>query len=465
MSLAAVTAHEEALAFLYGRIDYERTTVPYGVRDFKLDRMRELLERLGNPQAGLPIVHVTGTKGKGSTSAMIAAVLSAAGYSTGLFSSPHLECVEERLRIDGACCMESQFVELIRRIRPIVEAMDAAPASTHEPPGPTFFEITTAMALLYFAARRVDAAVLEVGLGGRLDSTNVCTPRVAVITSISFDHMKLLGDTLAAIAWEKAGIVKPNVPTISGVLPDEPRRVIEDVCLERQSRLVQLGREFEFHYHPPQGLEQAGSRGRMDYRSVATGRERALGDLELGLLGRHQGANAAVALAALAELEAQGWQIPEDAIRKGLAEIAWLARVEVVARRPTIVIDAAHNVASIDALLEALEQSFSARRRVLLFATTKDKDAGGMLARLLPRFDEAVFTRYTNNPRSVPPEELARLAQELTGREFAATPDTSQAWDVVRARVGAEDLVCITGSFFLAGEMLGLVRKRPINKE
>jgi dihydrofolate synthase/folylpolyglutamate synthase len=395
---------------------------------------------------------------------MIASVLSAAGQRTGLFSSPHLERVEERLRIDGRCCTPDDFVDLFRRIRPAVEAMDAAPHSPHVPPGPTYFEITTAMALVHFAAQRVDAAVLEVGLGGRLDSTNVCTPRVAVITSISFDHMQQLGDTLAAIAWEKAGIVKPGVPTVSGVLPEEPRRVIADVCQERSSRLVQLGRDFEFIYHPPKGLEQAGAFARIDYRPL-TGRGRALHDLEIGLIGRHQGANAAVALAVLAELESQGWNLPEPAIRRGLAEVSWPARVEIVARRPTVIIDAAHNVDSIDALLESLDESFTARRRVLVFATTKDKDARGMLARLLPKFETAIFTRYANNPRSVTPEELARLARELTGRDHLTTPDTPQAWELVHSLVGPEDLVCITGSFFLAGEMQGQVRGRPLTKE
>jgi dihydrofolate synthase/folylpolyglutamate synthase len=197
---------------------------------------------------------------------------------------------------------------------------------------------------------------------------------------------------------------------------------------------------------------------------LISGREREYRGVELGLLGRHQGANAAVALAALIELESQGWKIPEAAIRSGLANVAWPARVEVVSRRPTVVIDAAHNVASVDALLEALDESVSARRRLLVFATTKDKDARGMLQRLLPRFHTTIFTRYANNPRSVSPEELARMAFELTGREFPATVDTSLAWDMVRGLAGPDDLVCITGSFFLAGEMRGLVQQRPLGR-
>jgi dihydrofolate synthase/folylpolyglutamate synthase len=460
MSLAApITAHEEALAFLLGRIDYERAaTVPYGARDFKLDRMRELLDRLGNPQDSLPIVHVAGTKGKGSTSAMIAAVLTAAGFRTGLFSSPHLEKLEERLRIDGRSCTGDELIGLVKRIRPVAEAMDRNLRSGHSPPGPTYFELNTAMALLHFAAERVDAAVLEVGLGGRLDSTNVCTPRVAVITSISFDHTRQLGNTLASIAWEKAGIVKPGIATISGVVADEPRRVIEQVCEERQSRLAEMVRDFDFTYQPPRHLELGEARGSLDFRYLVPGRQQELRSVELGLVGRHQACNAAVALATLLELRDQGWDIPEPAIRRGLAETAWPARVEVIARRPTVVIDAAHNVASIEALLESLDESFSARRRVLIFATTKDKDIRGMLQRLLPAFDTVIFTRYTNNPRSVPPEDLASLGAELVGRELSVTADSVTAWDLARGCAGPEDLICITGSFFLAGEMRALLK-------
>jgi dihydrofolate synthase/folylpolyglutamate synthase len=467
MSLAApLTAHEEALAFLFGRIDYERgATLPYGARDFKLDRMRELIRRLGHPEAALPIVHVAGTKGKGSTSAMIAAALTAAGYRTGLFSSPHLENVEERLRIDARCCSAEELVELVRGIRPVAEAMDADPHSESAPPGPTYFELNTAMALLHFAAQRVDAAVLEVGLGGRLDSTNVCTPRVAVITSISFDHTKQLGDTLASIAWEKAGIVKPGIPTISGVVPDEPRRVIQQVCQERQSRLIEAERDFAFTYHPPRRLDLADARGRIDFRYLVAGSEVELLGMELGLVGRHQAANAAVALASRMELRRQGWEIPEAAIRCGLAEVSWPARVEVVSRRPTVVIDAAHNVASVEALLESLEESFAARRRVLIFATTKDKDIPGMLLRLLPRFETIVFTRYTNNPRSVPPADLARLAAELSGREFLTAADPAAAWELVQSLVEPADLICISGSFFLAGQMRAQIAPQTIEKE
>ncbi len=248
------SARQAALDWLLGRINYERTAaIPYQERQLKLDRMRQFLTRLGQPDASLKIVHVAGTKGKGSTSAMITGILGAAGFHTGLFSSPHLDRIEERFVVDGQPCSAAELVALLDQLRPVVRAMDDEAASDGEPSGgPTYFDITTAMALLHFVERGVDAAVLEVGLGGRLDSTNVCLPAVSVITTISFDHMKQLGYTLAAIAREKAGIIKPGVPVVCGVLEPEPQAVIAEVARAHGCRLIQLGRDFECSYQPPQ---------------------------------------------------------------------------------------------------------------------------------------------------------------------------------------------------------------------
>jgi dihydrofolate synthase/folylpolyglutamate synthase len=462
--------HEAALAFLYGRIDYERATaVAYGERAYKLDRMHDLLARLGNPQAGMPIVHVAGTKGKGSTAAMSAAVLTAAGYKTGLFSSPHLDRIEERMAVDGRACPPAEFAALVDVLRPIVADMDAAAAHVGGAEiGPTYFELTTALAFLHFAREGVDAAVLEVGMGGRLDSTNVCRPAVSVITSISYDHMRQLGNTLSAIAREKAGIIKPGVPVVSGVCNDEPRRVIEEVSRQQGARLVELGVDFDVAYRPPMHLDERAAHGEIDYRYHHAGHERRLNGVSLGLLGRHQAANAAVALAALEELMQQGWRIDESAIRRGLAELRWPARVEIVGRQPTVVIDAAHNVASVAALMETLAESITARRRILVFATTKEKDARGMLDLVLPRFDRVIFTRYTNNPRSVPPEELYDLAQELADAndrlqtECTIAVDPTAAWSEVHELAERNDLVCITGSFFIAAQLRHEMEQRPL---
>ncbi len=460
-----VSEADRALAeqFLFSRIDYERTlAIPYGKRDFKLDRMVRFLARLGNPQVGLNIVHIAGTKGKGSTAAMIASVLTAAGYRTGLYTSPHLDRVEERLRIDGSQVAGDDFVELIERIRPIVAELDAVAAEELPPShGPTYFEIVTAMALVYFADNRVDWAVLEVGLGGRLDSTNVCAPAVSVITSISFDHTKQLGTTLAAIAAEKAGIIKPGVPVVSGVVADEPRAVIRQMAAQRGCRLVERGVDFDVTYRPGTRASPAEPCSSIDFASRLPRRAQSLRNVELSLLGEHQAANAAVALATLEELRAQGCHFDEADVRCGLAGVRWQARVEVVGQRPTVVLDAAHNVASVAALLSTLDDNFTARRRILIFATTRDKDVRGMLELLLPKFDTTICTRYQQNPRGVPVEELRQVAAELGGTDCRECPTSLEAWRVGRQLAAADDLIVITGSFFIAAELGGLARTGP----
>jgi dihydrofolate synthase/folylpolyglutamate synthase len=458
----AVSQHRygEAMQFLLGRIDYERATAaPYPARDFRLDRMHEMLRRLGNPHQKYPTIHVAGTKGKGSTAAMTAAILRAAGYRTGLYTSPHLDRLEERIVVDGQCCLSGQLVSLVDRIRPIVDALDAVPSlQGRETPcplsAPTWFEITTAMALLHFADEQVDIAVIEVGLGGRLDSTNVIQPLVSIITSISFDHMKQLGSTLSAIAREKAGIIKPGVPVVSGVVDFEARQSIDDVRRQQDSPLIQLGADFDFRYRPPRDLDRGASSGEMDFFISTPAARVRYDNLQLSLAGRHQAANAAVSLAAIEQLRRAGWRIPESAIRRGLAEVCWPARVEVVRRHPTVVLDAAHNTASIASLLETLDESFSSSApRLLIFATTQDKQIREMLDLLLPRFDRVLLTRYSNNPRSVPTEELAAFAASLSPipREICETP--LAAWRRALELATPDHLICATGSFFLAAEL------------
>ena len=464
MPLLDNSEHAAALQFLLDRIDYERMrTMPYGVAEFRLGRMRQLLRRLGSPERELSIVHVAGTKGKGSTAAMIAAVATAAGYRAGLFTSPHLERVEERIAIDGLPCRPEELAALIDAVRPAVEALDRQAARRGGGAiGPTYFEILTAMALLHFARAGVDLVVLEVGLGGRLDSTNVCQPKVSVITSISFDHTRQLGETLAAIAREKAGIVERGVPVVSGVTAEEPRRVIRQICRRRGCRLIEAGVDFASTYRPPIHLERESALGSMDFQSPLG--TPALENLSLGLTGQHQAANAAVALAVIEELRGTKWNLPEEAVRRGLGALQWPARVEVVARRPTVVLDAAHNAASVRALVATFDESFSARRRLLVFAASQEKDLRGMLACLLQAFDEVVLTQYGNTPRAVPAEELEALAMELSGRRCPTFADPAAAWDAIHRLAGPEDLICVTGSFFIAAEMRRQLAARPFGK-
>jgi dihydrofolate synthase/folylpolyglutamate synthase len=439
--------------------------MPHRLRSFKLARMERLLALLGDPQLRYPAVHIAGTKGKGSTAVMIDAMLRAAGYHTGLFTSPHLERIEERFVVSGAPCSESTFVDLMQRLRPAVETCEQASSELPDGDGaPTYFEITTALAMLLFAEQHVDIAVLEVGLGGRLDSTNVCRPAVTVITSISFDHTQQLGNTLAEIAREKAGIIKPGVPVVSGVTDDEPARVIRAVASDNGAELIEIQRDFGCNYQSSTPGSAARPRP-LDYWHRSQPQRHGL---QLALCGQHQTANAAVALATIDVLNDRAWQIDDDAIRAGLASATCAARIEVVAREPTIVLDAAHNVASVQALVAALVNDFSIlqvdSQRTLIFATSRDKDARGMLALLLPMFDRVLLTRYRNNPRWADPAELAAIAHELQAESPAnrnrnhtcsveVLPDSHTALAVARAASDASDVICIAGSFFLAAEL------------
>ena len=321
---------ERALDFLYDRINFEQAPFPPHQGDVvRLARMHELLSRIGSPEKRFPVIHIAGTKGKGSTAAMIAAMLSTAGYRSGLYTSPHLERVEERMAIDGRPCSPIEFVDLVDQIKPTVQAMDQEGASRGET-GPTFFEITTAMALLHFALRRVDVAVVEVGLGGVHDATNVCQPQLAIITSISFDHTRQLGNTLAAIAWNKAGIIKPNVPVVSGVTAPEAQEVVRQACRRLECGAGGTGHGLPFRIHPPGGLDAGPATGLVHFHYQSPSGPLEYQAVELGLLGRHQAANAAVALAAVIEMGRAGWELPEHAVRLALAGLRWPARVELV---------------------------------------------------------------------------------------------------------------------------------------
>jgi dihydrofolate synthase/folylpolyglutamate synthase len=477
------SARDAAVDWLMDRINYERTAViPYQERQLKLDRMRQVLTRLGQPDAGMKIVHVAGTKGKGSTSAMISAVLTAAGYRTGVFSSPHLERIEERFAVDGKSCTAAEITALVNRLKPVVRTMDEEVTGEGEPMGgPTYFDLTTAMALLHFVEHQVDAAVLEVGLGGRLDSTNVCLPAVSVITSISFDHMKQLGNTLAAIAREKAGIIKPGVPVVCGVSEPEAQVVIAGLAREHGCRLIQIGREFGYTYHAPKGPRQGDKetgrqgdnthislspsllvspsqefQGSIEFSFDVTGQEHEIRDIKLAMRGPHQGLNAAVALATIAELRHQGWCVSADAVRLGMSRAMLPGRVELVSVEPTIVIDTAHNAASAHALVEALAEFQSPARRTVVLSISRDKDVRAVLQELVPHFDRFILTQYQENPRAVSADGLAEILREvLAGRpgEVILCPTPALAWQHVRQTLVQRELLCITGSFYLAAEM------------
>lgn len=464
LTSAALSARERASQFLLGRINYERSAVlPYSKRHMKLDRMRQLLTRLGNPDVGLPIVHVAGTKGKGSTSAMIAGVLQEAGYKTGLFSSPHLESIEERFQVNAVPCPGDQLVALVERLRPVVEEMDRE-AVAGGALGPTYFELVTAIALMHFAEQRVDIAVLEVGLGGRLDSTNVCQSAITVITSISLDHTKQLGATVEAIAGEKAGIIKPGVPLLCGPLEAGPRKVIAEIAQQHGSRMIEAGREFHYTYHPPGKLEKFDRLGSLDFEGDMGSEDVQLTDIPLRMLGSHQAANAALAIATVSQLRKQGWRISSDAICQTSSQLTLPGRIELVRRRPAVVLDVAHNVAAVEALVEVLANSFSCSQRVLVLAATRDKDVRGIVRVLVPHFQRVIVTQYQDNPRAVATDKLGKIvraeiaAQGLGEREVVECTATKEAWRIARQGVRADQLICITGSFFVVAELRSMLR-------
>jgi dihydrofolate synthase / folylpolyglutamate synthase len=445
--------YQASIDFLFGRLNYERVGMPRFNSDLRLGRMRRLLKLLGDPQDALRIVHVAGTKGKGSTSALIAAALTASGVSTGLFCSPHLHRLEERFAIDGLLPSPEELVALTDAVRPAVAELDVWFRARSEARGPTFFEITTAMGLLHFAQRGVGAVVLEVGLGGRLDSTNAIRPILAVITSISFDHMRQLGNTLGAIATEKAGILKRGRPAVSGVRSQEARIAIRRLAVPRRVALREIDVDFQYDYAAPRPPLVRPTPGRVE---VTTWR-RHWGPLALPLLGAHQAHNAAVALASLDVLAECGLEVGPEAVARGFAALRWPARVEVLGESPWFVIDGAHNPASAEALAEALLSCFPPTRRTLVFGTTREKDVAGQLRALLPLFDIVIATRYVENPRSVRPEEIVATIEALDGPPAWIAADPAEALATARRVTSSDELICVTGSLFLAAEARALV--------
>jgi dihydrofolate synthase / folylpolyglutamate synthase len=446
--------YQERLDYLYSRLNYERRGMPRAPRELRISRMRRLLNRLGDPHFGLRIIHVAGTKGKGSTAAMLAAALTASGVRTGLYCSPHLHSLEERFLIDSRPAAAAELVALVDDVREAVEVLEQDDPR-HRERGSTFFEITTAMGLLHFARRKVGAVVLEVGMGGRLDSTNVVHPALSVITSISFDHTRQLGHSLAAIATEKAGILKRGRPAVSGVPDGDARQAIRRIAERHRCPLHELGTDFWYEAIAPEVPLVRPTPGIIEARTWQT----EWGRLSLPLLGPHQAHNAAVVLAALdtlAEVEPT-LVVSRDDVARGFAALKWPARVEVVGEKPWLVIDGAHNVASAAALADTLRTCFPPTRRTLVFGTTREKDLEGQLRALLPSFDMLIATRYVENPRSVAPEAIAAAALDLGGRAVRIAQDPAEALDLARRLTAPEDLICVTGSLFLAAETRALV--------
>jgi dihydrofolate synthase/folylpolyglutamate synthase len=359
-----------------------------------------------------------------------------------LFTSPHLTNVEERIQVNGQPISPQELTGLLEEIKGVL-------AGGSEHTEPTFFEVATTLGFLYFRRQEVDVAVMEVGLGGRFDSTNVCLPVVAVITSISLDHTQQLGDRLASIAWEKAGIIKPGRPTVSGVTEPEARPVIEEVCRSQGSPLCQLGVDFHYDYQPGRVYPTATHQPRLSVRT----RQRTWPQMELGLLGEHQAVNAAVAVSCVEHLRDLGWPIGDQAVAEGLSQVHWPARIEVVGRNPLVILDCAHNVASAETLVATLLASFPPVRRLMLFAGSADKDLLGMFRVLAPHFSHVFLTRYSRSTRGLAPGDLAEMFQQVSSVPFTVCSNPLEALKTARTLANPEDLICITGSVYFAGEL------------
>ncbi|HMP78612.1 MAG TPA: folylpolyglutamate synthase/dihydrofolate synthase family protein [Pirellulaceae bacterium] len=457
------------VTWLTSRINYERQPVRLAA-SLRLDAIRELLKRLGDPHLAYPVVHVAGTKGKGSVTRMLASILHQAHYRTACYTSPHLFKLNERFAVDGLPIADDALEQLIQGMRPIVDACDEFYGEQRL----TFFDICTALAFQYFAQQRVAVAVIEVGLGGRLDSTNVCHSDLSIITSISFDHTRQLGHTLAEIAKEKAGIIKRRIPVLIGCLPEEAASVVGGVAEEHQSPVVQLGRDFQI---VDAQLHSSGAHFEVDFTDAAQFAGQTKVTVSIPLLGVHQVENAALAVAAARLLELKGFHQLLEAVPKALAEIEHAGRIEIVSSQPTLVLDVAHNVAAIEALLSTLQKQVPhwrvARRRWLILAISRDKDFRGMIARLVPHFQEILLTEFLENPRARSTGEL-RLAAEKRLASSTAPGDApvnspsacrirefespQAAWVTAYSEMGAEDLCCITGSLFLVAELAGLIK-------
>jgi dihydrofolate synthase/folylpolyglutamate synthase len=450
--------YQEALAYLYSLSDFERTGQYTRNPAENLPREASLLAQLGNPQQNYTCTLIAGTKGKGSTAAFIEQVLRQARLHTGLYTQPDLHTFRERIRVNGRLISEHETALLLSEIRTVVQQIQ------HERQfGPFItYEVATALALLYFSRQGVQHAVLEVGLGGRLDATNVTQPVVSVITSISYDHMQILGNTLTSIATEKAGIVKPGGLVVTSAQSPEALLAIAAVCRRKHAKLVRVGpssADPAFAEVNSGHLPALSYTYRLEMRSeerqsfTIWGPEHTYEGLEIPLAGDHQLENATAALATLEMLRKQGITWDESALRAGFQAALWPARIEVIGHNPTIVVDGAHNTDSMQKLLQALRASFTGERLIIVLSATQDKDLVGIV-QALASVDIVILTRMVN-PRAATIEQLQSVFTEHAPRVSVYTAaSSSQAMDLALDLANDNDLVCATGSLYVAAEVL-----------
>jgi dihydrofolate synthase/folylpolyglutamate synthase len=432
--------YSQAEEYLNSFVNYEQIPgITYAQPSYSLRHVEELLNRMGNPQLAAKTIHIAGTKGKGSVAAMIAQVLSSSGYKTGLYTSPHLHNLRERISIDGSLISEAEFAAAMAEVKPFIESMkhDASFRQL------TYFEALTALAFAYFQKQQVDFQVLEVGLGGRLDATNVVArPAVCVITSTSLDHTQILGNTLGEIAREKAGIIKSGCWVVLSPQPEEAASVISDICLEKEAKVVQVGKDVTWHKIS----------GDLHHQSLVIKGRTSKYQVSIPLLGDFQLENAATAVAALELLASEGFTISTADIAKGLSQVQWPGRFQILQQYPTVVIDGAHNVASMKRLVNNIKAYFAHKRIFLVFGTSSDKDIPGIINELVPISPQVIVTQASHS-RAAP---LPTLVAEFTKRgiEPKTAETVTEAISRALSLAGRTDIICVTGSLFVVSEAL-----------
>lgn len=423
-------SYKETLSYLFG-------LQKFGIK-FGLSNITNLLGLLGNPHKGLKAVHVAGTNGKGSTSVTISSIMQESGYKVGLYTSPHLVNFTERIRINGREIEEERVVQLTEKIR--FKIQDSG--FNEELSNITFFEFTTAMALLYFVEEGVDIVVMETGMGGRLDATNVVNPLVSIITNVSIEHREFLGDTLEAIAYEKAGIIKDRTPVVTGVEQTSAFQVIERICSEKGASLYRLGRDFSFR---KKGIDI------FSYKGV----KESFDDLRLNLLGGHQFTNASLALAAVELLTDKGLIVPRNAIYSGLQKVSWPGRLETVSTNPRIILDGAHNPAGAEVLAKTIANEIKFDRLFLILGIMADKDIDAIISPLAPLAHEVILSR-PGYERASSASALLPVARKSNSNSVAFE-ELREAIDYARSKASDMDLIIVSGSLFTVGEARAII--------
>jgi len=431
----------EAQAYLRARLNVEATSPALLdlAKAFRLERMAALMERLGNPQASFKSVHVAGSKGKGSVCEMVGSCLEACGYTVGVYTSPHLVEMSERIRISGSRISDAEFVAMLGQAAGAAQDLSKALGEV------THFELMTATAFLHFAEQAVDVAVIETGMGGRFDATNVITPEVSVITAIHLEHTPLLGKTLEEIALHKAGIIKPGSPAVTMPQAPEVMKVLREAAAG--TTLEVLGEDIDFSFR----FESSPELGPHTRVVVSTPRS-SFEHLPVPLKGEHQAFNCGLALAALDKLRLRGLETPESQVAQGLSRTPNNGRLEQVYARPRIMIDGAHNPESVRALMKAVGAQVRYDSMVCVFGCASDKDVPGMLSALATGADKIIFTRAPDNARASDPRDLQKKFAEVSGKMTQCAPNVKDALNMASRAVARDDLILVAGSFALAGE-------------